>query len=316
MMMSVLLAMRDWDEAPWLERLRAALPDREIVTPWTIGDRAAVEYALSWRHPPGSLADLPNLKAIFSLGAGVDHMFDDPALPDVPVVRVVDADLRDRMSEWVMLHALIHLRQQRMYDWQQEQRIWEEDVEQPAAADVRVGVMGLGVMGAAAAHKLAAIGFDVAGWSRAPRSLEGVACFHGDDGLEAMLARTDILVALLPLTPDTRGILDARLFAKLARDGRLGGPILLNAGRGGLQVEADILAALDDSVLKAATLDVFDVEPLPQDSPLWLHPRVTISPHNAAISTPEAVVRSIVKQIEAIERGETLKNVVDRARGY
>jgi glyoxylate/hydroxypyruvate reductase A len=243
-------------------------------------------------------------------------MFDDPGLPDVPIVRVVDADLRDRMSEWVVLHALIHLRQQRMYDWQQEQRIWEEDAEQPAAADVRVGVMGLGVMGADVAVKLATLGFDVAGWSRAPRSLEGVACFHGADGLDAMLARTDILAALLPLTPATRGILNARLFAKLARDGRLGGPILLNAGRGGLQVEADILAALDGGVLKAATLDVFEVEPLPEDSPLWLHPRVTISPHNAAISTPDAVVRSIVNQIESLERGESLKNVVDRTRGY
>jgi glyoxylate/hydroxypyruvate reductase len=313
---TILLAIRGWDEGPWRERLRAALPDRDIVTPQTIGDRSGIEYALSWRHPPGSLADLPNLKAIFSLGAGVDHMFDDPRLPDVPIVRVVDADLRDRMSEWVVLHALIHLRQQRMYDWQQEQRIWEEDVELPAAADVCVGVMGLGVMGADAAVKLAALGFDVAGWSRAPRSLEGVACFHGADGLDAMLARTDILAALLPLTPATRGILNARLFAKLARDGRLGGPILLNAGRGGLQVEADILAALDGGVLKAATLDVFEVEPLPEDSPLWLHPRVTISPHNAAISTPQAVVRSIVNRIESLERGESLKNVVDRTRGY
>ena len=231
-------------------------------------------------------------------------------------MRVVDADLRDRMSEWVVLHALIHLRQQRMYDWRQDQRIWEEDVEQPAAADVRVGVLGLGVMGADAALKLATIGFDVAGWSRAPRSLDGVACFHGADGLDAMLARTDILVALLPLTPDTRGILSAPLFSKLARDGRLGAPILLNAGRGGLQVEADIIAALDGGVLKAATLDVFEVEPLPEDSPLWLHPRVTISPHNAAISTPQAVVRSIVTQIEAFERGETLRHLVDRARGY
>ncbi|MGO8799311.1 MAG: 2-hydroxyacid dehydrogenase [Roseiarcus sp.] len=314
--MAILLAITGWDAQPWFERLRAMLPDREIVTPEAIGARAEVEYALSWRHPPGSLAGLPNLKAIFSLGAGVDHMFGDPRLPDVPIVRVVDAELRDRMSEWVALHALIHLRQQRMYDWRQDQRIWEEDVEQPAAADVRVGVMGLGVIGADAASKLAMIGFDVAGWSRTPRSLEGVACFHGADGLDAMLARTDILVALLPLTPATRGILSAPLFSKLARDGRLGGPILLNAGRGGLQVEVDILAALDGGVLKAATLDVFEVEPLPEESPLWLHPRVTISPHNAAISTPDAVLRNVVAQIEALGRGEGLKNVVDRRRGY
>jgi len=315
-MMAILLAISGWDAQPWLERFRALLPGRQIVTPETIGDRADVDYALSWRHPAGALAGLPNLKAIFSLGAGVDHMFHDARLPDVPIVRVVDADLRDRMSEWVVLHALIHLRRQRMYDWRQDRQIWEEDVDQPAAADVRVGVMGLGVLGADAARKLAAIGFDVAGWSRTPHSLQGVACFSGADGLDAMLARTDILVALLPLTPDTRGILDTRLFAKLARDGRLGGPILLNAGRGGLQVEADILAALDGGVLKAASLDVFEVEPLPKASPLWRHPRVTISPHNAAISAPDTVARHIVSQIESCERGEGLHNLVDRARGY
>jgi glyoxylate/hydroxypyruvate reductase A len=314
--MSVLLAINGWDPEPWLARLRALLPGREIVTSEAIGDRGAVRYALTWRHSDGALADLPNLQAIFSLGAGVDHMFRDSRLPAVPIVRVVDADLRDRMSEWVVLHALIHLRQQRMYDWQQDQLIWDEDVDQPSAAEVRVGVLGLGVLGADAAQKLATIGFDVAGWSRTPREVEGIACFHGGAGLDAMLARTDILVALLPLTPQTRGILDAGLFSKLAQDGGLGGPILINAGRGGLQVEADILEALDAGVLKAATLDVFEVEPLPKDSPLWRHPRVTISPHNAAISTPEAILRNIVGQIEAFERGEALKNVVDRMRGY
>ena len=314
--MTILLAIGGWDAEPWRERLHQLLPGREIVTPEAIGDRAALDYALSWRHPSGALADLPNLKAIFSLGAGVDHMFQDPGLPDVPIVRVVDPDLRDRMSEWVVLHALLHLRQQRMYDWQQDQQIWDEDADQPAAAEVRVGILGLGVLGADAARKLGVIGFDVAGWSRAPRDVEGVACFHGADGLDAMLARTDILVALLPLTLETRGILNAGLFAKLAADGRLGGPILLNAGRGGLQVEADILQALDAGVLKAASLDVFEVEPLPKASPLWRHPRVTISPHNAAISTPDAIVRYIADQIAAYERGEKLQNVVDRARGY
>jgi glyoxylate/hydroxypyruvate reductase A len=313
---AILLAITGWDAQPWLERLQTLLPGREIVTPETLRARAAVDYALSWRHPRGALADLPNLKAIFSLGAGVDHMFGDSLLPDVPIVRVVDADLRDRMSEWVVLHALIHHRQQRLYDWQQDQGIWAEDVDQPAAADVRVGVMGLGVLGADAARKLAAIGFDVAGWSRTPRELDGIECFHGANGLEAMLARTDILVALLPLTPDTRGVLNAHLFAKLARDGRLGGAVLLNAGRGGLQVEADILAALDDGVLKAASLDVFEVEPPPKASRLWRHPRVTVSPHNAAISTPDTVLGYIVSQIAAYERGERLENVVHRARGY
>jgi glyoxylate/hydroxypyruvate reductase len=312
---TILIAINDWDAQPWRERLQALLAGRAIVTPETIVDRSAVDYALSWRHSAGALAGLPNLKAIFSLGAGVDHLFHDSELPDVPLVRMVDTDLRDRMSEWVVLHTLLHHRQQRMYDWQQDQQIWDEDVEQPAAAEVRIGILGLGVLGADAARKLALIGFDVAGWSRTRRDLDGIACFHDEDGLDAMLARTDILVALLPLTPQTRGMLNANLFAKLARDGRLGGPILLNAGRGGLQVEADILAALEGGVLKAASLDVFEVEPLPEASPLWRHPRVTISPHNAAISTPDTILRAIVDQIAAHERGEPLRHVVDRKRG-
>ncbi|MGD0564224.1 MAG: glyoxylate/hydroxypyruvate reductase A [Roseiarcus sp.] len=314
--MTILFAATGWDPAPWLQRLRALLPDHPIVTPQALSDRAAVRYAVCWRPRPGALADLPNLQAIFSLGAGVDHLFQDPRLPQVPIVRVVDPDLTARMSEWVVLHALLHLRQFRRYERQQRERVWDDDDDQPAAGQVRVGILGLGELGRDAARKLRAIGFDVAGWSASAKSEPGVACFHGSDGLDAMLARTDIVVSLLPLTEATRGILNARLFVKLARDGRLGGPILLNAGRGGLQNEADILAALDAGVLKGASLDVFEKEPLPRESRLWTHPAVFVSPHNAAVSMPGAVAGAIARQIEAFERGEGLRNVVDRGRGY
>lgn len=312
----LLLATRGLDVAPWLEAFAARLPGRQVVTPGDDFDPAAIRYVASWQHAPGSLVGLPNLEVIFSLGAGVDHIFADPALPHVPVVRVVDPDLRDRMSEWIMLHVLTHHRQQRMYDWQQYAKIWDDDALQPAAKDVRVGVMGLGVLGCDAATKLALIGFDVAGWSRTRKQLASITCFAGAAECDDFLARTDILVALLPLTPQTRGILDAALFAKLARDGRLGGPILINAGRGRLQVESDILVALDDGILKAATLDVFEAEPLPETSPLWSHPRVTVTPHNAAISEPDAVVGFITGQIAAYERGEKLMHVVDPGRQY
>ena len=314
--MTLLLATRDVDVVPWVEAFRVIMPDLALVTARDDFDPAAIRYVASWQHAPGSLAGLPNLAAIFSLGAGVDHIFADPLLPHVPVVRVVDSDLRDRMSEWVMLHVLLHHRQQRMYDWQQYEKIWEDDAFQPAAKDVRVGVMGLGVLGRDAAEKLARIGFDVAGWSRAIQSDASIACYAGSEELDDFLARTDILVALLSLTPQTRGILDRSLFEKLARDGRLGGPILLNAGRGGLQVEADVLSALDDGTLKAATLDVFETEPLPKQSALWTHSRVTLTPHNAAISNPDAIVRYIAGQIAACDRGETLAHVVDPERQY
>jgi glyoxylate/hydroxypyruvate reductase len=302
--------------APWQERLSELLPGRSFTTARALVDRAAIDYALSWRHAPGALAGLPNLKAIFSLGAGVDHILADPLLPDAPIVRVVDKDLANRMSEWVVLHALLHLRRQRLYDRRQVERHWEEDLAQPAAKDVRVGVMGLGVLGRDAAGKLRTLGFRVAGWSRKPRRLEGVRCFHGADGLDLMLARTDILVALLPLTDETRGLLDSRLFSKLARDGRLGGPILINAGRGGLHVEEDIVEALGSGLLKAASLDVFEKEPLPPDSPLWRRENVFITPHCAALAEPGAVSRFIARQIRAFEQGGRLKNVVDRRRGY
>jgi glyoxylate/hydroxypyruvate reductase A len=176
--------------------------------------------------------------------------------------------------------------------------------------------MGLGELGRDAARKLAHIGFKVAGWSQSLKAEPGIDCYAGPRGLEAMLARTDILVALLPLTSATRGILNAGLFARLARDGRLGGPVLLNGGRGGLQVEADVVAALDSGVLAAASLDVFEEEPLPASSPLWRRANVYVSPHNAALSAPHAVARYVAAQITAAERGEPLRNLVERAREY
>jgi len=305
-----------WDPSAWRSRLEALLPARRVVTLEEPFDPRAIRFALSWAHPPGALARLPNLEVIFSLGAGVDHLFADPHLPEKPIVRVVDPDLRDRMSEWVVMQALNHLRQLRRYERQQRERVWADDPDQPKASDVQVSVLGLGVLGQDAAKKLRALGFPVAGWSATPKSIPGVACFSGADGLEALLARTDILVVLLPLTHATRGMVNASLIAKLKPQGRLGGPILINAGRGGLQVEADILAALEEGRLNGASLDVFETEPLPAASPLWAHPKVYVSPHNAAVSAPGAIAAAIARQIEAHERGEPLTNVVDRKRGY
>ena len=314
--MTILLAVSGWDLAPWRRRLKALMPRHEVAALDEPFDPATIRYALSWRHPPGALAGLPSLQAIFSLGAGVDHLFADPALPDRPIIRVVDPDLTERMSEWVVMHALAHLRQLRRYERQQRERIWADDDDQPKAAEVQVGLLGLGVLGADAATKLGTLGFKVAGWSASQKSLPGVACFHGPDGLKRLLAETDMLVVLLPLTDATRGMIDASLIARLRQGGPLGGPILINAGRGGLQVEADILAALDSGRLKGASLDVFEREPLPKDSRLWTHPAVYVSPHNSSVSTPEAIAAFIARQIEAHERGEPLTNLVDRRRGY
>lgn len=306
----------NWAPSRWRERFVRRCPDRAVaLLPGDAIDPFSVRYAAIWKPAPGALRAFPKLAVIFNLGAGVDAALADPALPDVPLVRVASDDLTGRMTEYVTMHVLMHHRRQRSLDACQRDRVWAPKT-QWAAGTVRVGIMGLGVLGRDAAQVLARIGFDVAGWSSTPKEVASIRCFAGAAEFEAFLARTDILVCLLPLTPRTRGILNRRTFAALARDGVLGGPVIVNAGRGGLQVEPDILAALDDGTLTAATLDVFATEPLPPDSPFWSHPKVTISPHNAADTDPDAISTYVVDQIAAFERGEPLVNVVDRKLGY
>jgi glyoxylate/hydroxypyruvate reductase len=274
-----------------------------------------VAYAGVWQPPPGLLGNFPHLQAIFSLGAGVDHVTNDPALPRVPIVRIVDPDLTMRMSEYVALHVLMYHRRQRLYDAQQHERVWREH-DQPPASEVAVGVMGLGVLGRDAAALLLRLGFRVAGWSRSLKALPGIETFHGPGGLEGFLRRTEILVCLLPATPATAAILTLDLFRKLKGDGAASGAYLINAGRGALQVDADIVAALDEGSLCGATLDVFPTEPLPPASPLWRHPKVTITPHNAAASDPRPLVANILRQIQRFEAGLPLDHVVNRGAGY
>jgi len=315
-MTALALVIAGWDVAPWERRFRAAAPGRDIrLWPDRLGNPDDVAYAAAWLPPAGAFGAFRNLRAIFSLGAGVDGVLADRALPPVPIVRVVDPNLMRRMTEYVTLHVLMHHRRQRLYDAQQRQRVWHEH-PQPRANEVTVGLMGLGVLGRDAAEVLVRLGFRVVGWSRSPRQLPGIECCHGAAGLDAFLARTEILVCLLPHTPETEGILNLALMRKLKRDGALGGAFLINAGRGKLQIDADIVTALDEGALAGATLDVFPVEPLPAASPLWAHPKVTITPHNSAASVPEETVDYIVQQIERFEAGHGLENVIDRTSGY
>jgi glyoxylate/hydroxypyruvate reductase A len=297
---------------------RDLAPDLDLRIAPELGRAEDIHYALAWQPEPGLLKRLPNLRLIVSVGAGVDHILKDPDLPDVPMVRFVDPDLTGRMTEYVALHVLYHHRRMCEFRELQQRRVWKY-LPEPAAHEVRVGIMGLGVLGTAAARALAVLGYQLRGWSRSPKTLDGIACYAGMDELDAFLADTDILAVLLPLTPATRGLLDRRLIAKLSRhgrDARLPGPVLINAGRGGLQVDADILASLEAGALYAASLDVFEAEPLPHSSPLWAHPRVVVTPHNAAESAPEAIVRYTLRQIAAHRQGAPLENVVDLARGY
>jgi glyoxylate/hydroxypyruvate reductase A len=306
----------NWSPERWKARFDEVCPDRRVLQlPAANFDPAEIHYAAVWKPDPGELAGFPNLRVIFNLGAGVDALMADASLPKVPLVRVAVDDLTDRMTEYVVLHVLMHHRQEPyLRDCQREKR-WQPKFQWPASA-VSVGIMGLGTLGANAAEVLGRIGFRVAGWSRSRRQINGIECFHGKPQLETFLRRTDILVCLLPLTRETRGILNRELFSKLNRNGPIGAPVLINAGRGGLQNEEDVLACLDDGTLGAASLDVYATEPLPPDSRFWTHPKVVLTPHNAADTDPDEISKYVARQIDRFEAGGVLEHVVDPARGY
>ncbi len=277
-------------------------------------DLAGIDYAVVWKSDPDLFSRAPDLKVVFSGGAGVDHVLTLPGLPDVPLVRFVDRSLTTRMSEWVVMNCLLHLRQHRAYEARAKARVWE-DLSQPEAADITVGVMGLGVLGQDAIRKLGVMGFKTIGWSRSKKEIDGVETFAGDD-LDAFLARTDFLVGLLPLTDETRGIFNASIFSKLSRGSPLGAPVFINGGRGGSQVEADILAALRSGVLGGASLDVFEREPLGKDSAFWDMDNVYVTPHVAASSDVKALFSHVEQQINRLESGLPLQHLVDRNAGY
>jgi glyoxylate/hydroxypyruvate reductase A len=209
----------------------------------------------------------------------------------------------------------MHHRQELYLRESQRERRWAPRFQWPAGA-ISVGIMGLGTLGSSAGAVLRQLGFRVRGWSRSPKQIDGIESFHGPSQLLPFLQRTDILVCLLPLTPDTRHILNRELFAKLHRNSPMGAPVLINAGRGGLQNEADILQCLEDGTLGAASLDVYATEPPPADSPFWSHPKIVLTPHNAADTDPDEISKYVARQIECFEAGGVLENVVDPARGY
>lgn len=308
----VLLAVSGFNPQRWHELLSVS---RQVTLEPDGPDDPSIAYAVVWKQRPNLLSRLPNLRAIFSIGAGVDHILKDSSVPNVPIVRVVADNLTQHMTEYVLWRVLDHHRQGMLYRNQQKKKIWHEPPQRPAN-DISVGIMGLGQLGEAAARALLAAGFRVNGWSRREKTVSGVESYHGEDGLVPFLNATDMLVVLLPLTAATTGIVDYSLLKELRRRNGLGGAVLINAGRGRLQKDTDIFRALEDGTLKEASLDVFEVEPLPKTSPLWSHPRVFVTPHAAATSDPNHLVAPMLAQMDAFERGEPLQNLVDRDAGY
>jgi glyoxylate/hydroxypyruvate reductase len=276
-----------------------------------IGNPADIDFALVWRPAPGLLASLPNLKLILSLGAGIDHILVDPLLPrDVPIVRLVDPHLIAAMSEYVVLQVLRLHRQDLAYREQQQARIWRE-LSQENADERPVAILGFGEIGQHAGHKLKALGFPVAGWTRQPRQIAGFSTYAGMAELPRLLAGSEILVCLLPLTEETRGILCARTFALLPH-----GAGLVNAGRGGHLAEEDLIPALASGQLSAAALDVFRDEPLPPAHPFWQHPRIIVTPHIAGITNPITAAPIVLDNIRRCAEDRPLLHRIDPTRGY
>ena len=308
--MALLFFSGDDDPIAWREALMRRVPGLDFRIHPDLGDPEEIDSALVWLPPPGLLASLPNLKAVFSLAAGIDAMLRDPTLPAVPLCRMVDPSLTTTMSEYVLTSVLRYHRQFDLFALQQQAGEWRLDLPIPPE-ERQVGIMGLGVLGQDAAALLVRQGFTVHGWSRTRKRLEGVICHAGDDELARFLHHLDILVCLLPLTAATENILDRSLFARLKRGARL-----VNVARGRHLVEADLLAALDDGHLAHATLDVFREEPLPGGHPFWNHPRITVTPHAASYSLPESGAEIVAENIRRLRAGQPLEHVVDRQRGY
>ena len=297
--------------AQWRERLVACLPGETLYVADEQYDAASIEIALVANPPAGSLAGLKNLRLIQSLWAGVDRLLSDPTLPEnVPIVRLVDPNLTQAMRECALACVMVLHRQLPAYARQQAGREWKK-LPQPLAQERRVGILGLGELGRAVAQALASLGFDVAGWSAGPRRVEGVESWSGAGGLARLLQRTDILVNLLPLTPQTSGILNAQLFASLPR-----GAAVINLARGGHLNEKDLLDALASGQLSHAILDVFREEPLSPQHPFWSHPRISVLPHVAAVTEVNTAAKIAAENIKAFRAGRMPGPLVDRAKGY
>ncbi|MEN5279841.1 glyoxylate/hydroxypyruvate reductase GhrA [Serratia marcescens] len=299
----------------WLTGIKQRLPQAEI-REWQRGDERPADYALVWRPPHEMLANRRDLKAVFALGAGVDAILDQErkhpgTLPaGVPLLRLEDTGMAQQMQEYALSYVLRYFRRFDEYQALQQRQEWQP-LDPHSLDDFTIGILGAGVLGQSVARKLTEFGFSVRCWSRSAKQLDGVQSFAGEAQRGAFLDGVKLLINLLPNTPETVGILNRELFAQLRP-----GAYLINIARGAHLVEADLLAALEHGQLAAATLDVFAREPLPQDHPFWRHPRVTITPHIAAITLPQQAMDQIAANIRALEAGHAPAGVVDRQRGY
>lgn len=294
----------------WAQVFAEQAPDLPFRMWPDIGDPAAVRYLVAWQPPDDLGTRFPNLEILFCVGAGIDQFDLSTLPPELPLVRMIEPGIREGMVEYVCASVLALHRDFPQYLRQQQRGEWAPRPVR-AAARRRIGVLGLGQLGQAVLQQLRGFGFDCAGWSRSPHTLEGVTTYAGAEGLAPMLARSDILICLLPLTEATRGLLDADLFAALPP-----GAALVHVGRGPQLVAADLIAALDSGQLGDAVLDVTDPEPLPPQHPLWQHPNVWITPHIASVTRPESAAAAVLENLRRHQDGEPLLGRIDPRRGY
>lgn len=309
--MRILFYAQDANPAPWLTALQTALPDARLRA-WETGDTEPADYAIVWKPPADLLQGRTALKAVFNLGAGVDAILAlGEALPaGVPIVRLDDAGMGVQMAEYVTYAVLRYFRRFDQFEVQQRDQQWR--FAKPYAKDqFSVGILGLGTLGRRIAAGLAPFGFALHGWSRTDKTLDGVTCHAGSDGLATFLAASRVVVCILPLTAHTRGLLNRTTLSQMPR-----GSFLINVARGEHLVEADLLALVQEGQIAGATLDVVQQEPLPPDHPFWQEPRITITPHIAAVTLRADSVRQIAAKISRLEQGATVDGVVDRTRGY
>lgn len=293
----------------WITAFKNEAPERVILLNDTISKPEDVELLLVWKHHQGSLKKFTGLKLLYSLGAGVDHLMSDPEVPKkVPICRIVDPLLAFSMSNYILYAVLDFQRRMDKYRNDKKDKVWDHYAL--PERELQIGILGLGNLGQDAAEKLAQLGFKVAGFSPSPKTISGVKCFHGD-GLDSFLKTVNVLICTVPLTDKTKGLLNAALFDKLPK-----GSYLINVARGKVQVEKDILNAIDSGQLSGAFLDVFETEPLPINSLLWSHPKVQITPHIASITKPEAGVRQILDNWGRLKKGEALLHKVSIDKGY
>jgi glyoxylate/hydroxypyruvate reductase A len=307
----IIVCLTDNRPDPWIEGLRAALPEAEVEN-WVPGG-APADHAVVWAPPQALLDDQPGLRGVFNIGAGVDALLKLKVPPQTRVVRLDDAGMSVQMAEYVCHFLIRHFREFDAYEAEGRAGRWSYRKPRERK-DFSVGVMGLGVLGERVAKAISQFEFPVNGWSRSAKSIDGLRCFSGESEFDAFLGASRVLVNLLPLTAATRGVLNRDTLSKL--NGGQPGGYLINVARGAHLVDADLIPLLDSGQLAGATLDVFEVEPLPADHPFWRHPKITVTPHGSARTEREASIAQIASKIRAMEQGEPIAGVVDVARGY